>query len=635
MGRERKLLALLLAPAAFAAATLPVASRAQGATPVKCARVVEEKAGPGGILNGCWTQVEPYPFGSNGEAVNPANTSECTTQGGDTRGCYLTVTSMAFRAWNRGLAATALEGSTEPGRTSPFGVWIFNGVRWFPNPSFPGKAVCPGHTILWAGKLDYWLVGATSWGPLCRFNGATNEWTPLNVPSATLARESQLNGKGELETNAGRITSGACFAFNNCTFFGTNGVVLDWDGKKLVDASPDLSNTLVQGEYTAATTATDASGDLLGAAIGASGESAESEVPLRRDPPAPAQMYSSAGGAFSPLAFAPFTRPLAGDPYHTDLVAVAFGPAGQGWVAGNPAGIRLKENQGSNVVNNPEHGRGGQLINGEPQPDPLIPVTPSGEQWCFGPPANRFTFGPGSPTGAVVSSFLWSSITVLPGGNEALAGGRIVKPGAQAEPVLVSARCGAGTTVTRFQAENPVVPGTFVPADITGSVTAVAATAANDAWVATTYGEELTATGQTPSRQPPTLYRLSNGQPPDEPEGDDREERPSEVTEEAPTVIDEPEAPPVEVVGPPATVTQTRGVTLPPAVYDVKVKLDKKTLTLNFTFKLRRPATVGAEALRRKRVVSKAKPRYFTGHKGRLLLKLNRKRWPTRVRLIA
>src|SRR5215472_349261 len=130
----------------------------------------------------CWVAANPYPFGTDGNPVDP-------TSGTCVRSpllCYLNVTSMAFRAWNRGLAAT-----TNPGASpTPFGVWLFNGTRWYPDPTFPGASVCKGNTVLWAGKLDYWLIGTgqNGWAPLCRFDGSNFLWEPLPMPQGTIDR---------------------------------------------------------------------------------------------------------------------------------------------------------------------------------------------------------------------------------------------------------------------------------------------------------------------------------------------------------------------------------------------------------------------------------------------------------------
>ena len=98
-----------------------------------------------------------------------------------------------------------------------------------------------------------------------------------------------------------------------------------------------------------------------------------------------------------------------------------------------------------------------------------------------------------------------------------------------------------------------------------------------------------------------------------------------------------PEPPPA----PPVVTPVAKSVTLPAAVYDVKAKLHKTKrhgklyLSLYVTFKLRRSVTIGAQALRHGHVVSLAKPRFFAGRTGVLILKLNRKHWPTNVRFIS
>src|SRR5262249_8957541 len=152
----------------------------------------------------------PYPFGTDGNPVDPT-TPACVHS---PPSCYLVVTSMAFRAWNRGLAATTTGTSLNPSPSdpakNPFGVWLFNGTRWFPDPTFPGGGVCKGNTVLWAGKLDYWLVGTgqNGWAPLCRFDGSDFVWETLPMPLGTVLRIGEPT-TGSLPTHGG-ITSGSC-----------------------------------------------------------------------------------------------------------------------------------------------------------------------------------------------------------------------------------------------------------------------------------------------------------------------------------------------------------------------------------------------------------------------------------------
>jgi hypothetical protein len=604
----------------------------------------------------CWVEVDPYPFGSEGIPVETPGPVETTAQqcsvvlkeGPPGSQCALTVTSMAFRAWNRGLAATDTgEAGTEA--KNPYGVWLFNGVSWLPSPGFPGYNACPGHTVVWAGKLDYWLIGGPTdlgWSRLCRFDGATLEWEALELPEATLARVVV-----EKNRRVGGITSASCLAWNDCWFFGTYGTVVHWDGTQLVDASPYPSLGWLQGEYTAAVTRQDAQGNPFGVAVGATAEryepQSESEVLPEHEGAAPPQMRVSSGGPFSPVPFAPPTSPQGHDPYRTDLVAVDFDAAGEGWVAGNPAGLRAWSGSESRPASP-------RL---PPPPSPLVPVSVSGASTtCQGPPAPRFTFTPPTfiavePLDSFPDSFLWSSIAVIPGANEALAGGtlRPHKEGATGdlnaepvnEPVITRAACDGETTVTRFRVEDPTYSGSspkpLVPADREAYVTTIAANAPNDAWAAVRTGtlfEGSSSSGLTPITQPPHLYRLTDGAKPDEPEGNDLEERPLELQLDAAIVVLEPPPPPPPPP-PPATVTQTRRVKLPPAIFDVKAKLHRgHHLSLYLSFRVRRPITLGAQAIRRGHVVSEARPRYFAGRTGLLILALNRKRWPTKVRLV-
>ncbi len=698
MYRFLGLLSLSAVLSTLAMTAVPAPSFAQGSSPVACAgatttTTTEEhgatktsattlKAGsPPSPGAACWEEVQPYPFGSEGGPVEPSD-PQCAPNGPEGLGCYLTVTSMAFRAWNWGLAVTV---NTPPARSenTSRGVWIFNGTSWYPDPTFPGSKTCPGHTIVWAGKLDYWLVGApsssansTKWADICRFDGATLEWEPLEIPTATKEHVTEkiefVNGQEVRTLKPGTITSAACFAWDNCWFFGTYGTVLHWSGGEtpgqppLIDASPEPSQSLLQGEYTAAVAREGPAGESFGAAVSATSEDSGQLGPLSTNPSSPpAQMYASSGEAFSPLAFTPFTipqtletTPPTPDPYRTDLVAIDYDSEGQGWVAGNPAGLRLTEREGQDPRGEdetPEQPPSRQLPSASQhleQPAPLEPVSTSGTATaCDDPPSpSRFTYTPfiepPEQPGTVEGAFLWSSIGVVPGADEALAGGqmRAAKAGvgpnedvAVGEPVIARAGCNGTTTVTRFRIPDPTDEPVQAPADREGGVTAIAANATNDAWAATSKG--LLKSG---FEQPPRLYRLTNGEPPEAPEGNDIEEPPRvpHLKVDVPiTVIEppQPEPPPEQL----APVIENRKVTLPPAIYDVKAKLHtikrhgKLYLDLYLTFKLRRAVTIGAHALEHGRVVSVAKPKHFAGRTGLLILSLNRKHWPTKVNFVS
>jgi hypothetical protein len=171
-------------------------------------------------------------------------------------------------------------------------------------------------------------------------------------------------------------------------------------------------------------------------------------------------------------------------------------------------------------------------------------------------------------------------------------------------------------------------------------VSAIAANATNDAWAAATIGRLANN-----EWEPPRLYRLTDGQPPEAlaetyPPTEPKRQKEEEGEPEPPTFVLEP-PPPSPSAEPPATVTKSKAVKLPAPVYDVKAKLHTTTrkghiiLSLYLTFKLRRSVTIGAHALRHGKVVSVAKPRYFTGRSGRLILVLNRKHWPTSVKFVS
>src|ERR1700689_3890565 len=114
-----RLLALLSCYVVFSwleMATTPATSTAVADSSVRCAGAstttttasgtssaapIEPGSPPSG--GSCWEDVQPYPFGSAGGPVESSSVPNCDDAIGEVT-CPLTVTSMAFRAWNAGLA---------------------------------------------------------------------------------------------------------------------------------------------------------------------------------------------------------------------------------------------------------------------------------------------------------------------------------------------------------------------------------------------------------------------------------------------------------------------------------------------------------------------------------------------------
>jgi hypothetical protein len=614
--------------------------------------------------------VTPYPFGSDGNPVDPnsdfcrgglageqygpAWNGEFASSGGANRGnppCYLQATSFAFRAWNRGLAATGQPANNnDPSGSVAFGVWLYNGSNWFPDPTFPGSAACPGSTVLWAGKLDYWLIGSSPQPPnstvtlgtgpqrtLCRFDGTNLVWEPLPLPAATVAR---LPIDLVTGTPVGGITSGACFAWNNCWFFGTDGIEVHWDGERLADASIGLSTSpWLQDDFSAAAAGIDPSGRTFGLAAAKSGvtvglgPSGVVQGTAAPDGSPPAQLFGSQGGPFAPLTYsAPATAP-----FTADLTAASVDSQGHAWVAANTV----------------TWGQNGPTVPPSAQPAPLDRRSENGAQApCPGYGATTFTVGPS------INGYRW---TALAAANDGSAFASVLyentsqkfqagppsasnPPVANPEPALVHAVCGQPPTVTEFRRPDPFsadqADAPLVPADFVGAATAVAAPATNDAWAATTDGNWKSADVNNPigGSLRPHVYLWTDGQPPDAPAGDDSEQRPSLFTLDAPVYQ---VAPPAVVVTPVVVTTtetkkNTTTIRLKPAIYAIHSRLVPSaggTFTLYLTFKVRRPVTIGLQGLRRGRVVASTGLKHFRGHSGQLALTLDRNHWPTRLRL--
>jgi hypothetical protein len=590
----------------------------------------------------CWTEVAPYPFGSDGSPVD-VDSTRCRPRGEDTAvpACYLEVSSLAFRSWNRGLAAT-------PGGTSnAFGVWLWNGVRWFPDPTFPGNRTCVGDTVLWAGKIDYWLVGVGTgnWPSICRFDGSTFLWQPLPIPTATVTRATD---PGATSPRFGGLSTGACYSWDNCWFFGTYGSVVRWDGNLLRDASPPLAAPWLAPEWNdavAVTLGAAAAGQVNGLGLvagSASGRAATESTPVPAYPDGrpPSQLMTSVGGPWTPTPFEPATDAVTGDPYRTDLVAVDYDPARSiAWTVGVPTGHRSGYLRfGATGPRAPEPASS-QAVS------PIHVISAFGLQTpCTGPFARAFGYT--SSRGAL-DAYLWSSVAAFPGTGAAVIGGQMQPAAGSAEgrnqgapePVVILTGCDGQVYRTRFRGPDPTYASgaPTVARNARGTVRAVAALASNDAWAATSrgglWGPDYPASANAQlSYQPPRLYRYTDGETSQAPDGDDKENRPLQLREDPPIVVFAPLPPPAPFA-PPTVTRSTRTVTLKPAVYAVKASVRRSTLTISF--KVRRPVLIGVEAVRKEKVVAQTGLRRLTPGTRKLVLRLRRERWPTGIRFVS
>ncbi len=640
-------------------------STGQAAAAEACAQTTST-ATPAGPTAGspCWVDVTPYPFGSDGSVVDPSSAAcigstsgasgeygpeayGASWQGDYAPGvngqppCYEQVTSMAFRAPNRGLAATQIVGGNSIGGNpvdNPYGVWLYSGTSWFPDPTFPGSSSCPGSTILWAGKLDYWLIGGSSPGTgsttLCHFDGVNLDWEVLSLPAAAVD-QLPLFVSGTSVSRVGGVTSGTCLAYDNCWFFGTDGITVHWDGQELTDLNDDLgASPWLDGSFTSAASAVSPSGEEFGLAVdsGLSENSANQiePVPAAPDGTAGPLAYTfSSGAGWSPLAFTP---PAATGGAVTQPVVAAVNANGDEWVANYP-GYPVNTN--------------------DVEPAPLLKLNSDGsDASCPGPDAFTYSAAP--------EGYDWTSLAVSSDGS-AFAGASYRNPAitfgssattdqeaADREPVIVHATCGTAPTVanggiTEFRIPDPTVndqaTAPLVPADWSASTSAIAVPATNDAWAAAGGGILFDKSNETNLPQRPHLYQYTDGQPPNAPAGNDDEDRPSLFTLSPPEYI--VSSPTVVVQSVTTTVTKkkkARKVKLPPAVYAIQTKLSHVTgssYELSLHFKVRRTVTIGLAALRGHRIVARTALKRFKPGSGQLTVPVNRSAWPTGLKLLS
>ena len=454
---------------------------------------------------------------------------------------------------------------------------------------------------MWAGKLDYWLVGpgpedgnGGKWANLCRFEGEVNlEWEPFALPSAT---KEHVGRERPGRHHLGRLLCAGTTAGSS----GPTARSCTGTARALTNASPASSQGLLQGEYTAAAAREGPAGERSGLrwAQPAKTYADGPLTTLEGEPPRAAVRLQQRGLLATPVHPIHKPRQTSGDPYRTDLVAATSTRRTRAGWRGTPRGCaRSRPPRRA-----PREGDTRRPRLGSPSVSPprLSRYRPPAQR----PPARahqriasrtrRSQKPPNNlrknrePSCGRRSRF---SLAL----GEALAGGKLgpatEQAGNDGEPVIARAGCDGTTSLTRFRRSlEPADRSGGGPADRPGRLH-------RDGRQRQQRRGASTTAGSAASDQPPHLYRLTNGQPPEAPEGNDEEPaRPScrrrREEERAPVEEAPPPPPPVEA---PATVTQTKAVKLPAAVYDVKAKLHtsrrngKCYLSLYITFKLRRP----------------------------------------------
>ena len=157
-----------------------------------------------------------------------------------------------------------------------------------------------------------------------------------------------------------------------------------------------------------------------------------------------------------------------------------------------------------------------------------------------------------------------------------------------------------------------------------GALRAVASTAPNDAWLAVPGGFFTPPNaGPTDPPQPARsiMLRLQDGRAPLGPAGDDNEDRPIILADDAITFV-----PPGDP-SPPVLAKPVR-----PRFFGFRTRFKGSTLTL--TFKVRRRGMLGIQALRGKAVVATTGLHRFGPPRGKLQLTFVRERWPTRIQIL-
>ena len=482
---------------------------------------------------------------------------------------------LKFWAPNRGLLS--IEGNSTIAR----GLYYFNGESWRQLSTVCGG---PGDTarIAWAGPSEFWVVSEPSRPrtgsglSLCRFKDGAVAGSYSTAPQSSDPYR--------------QVFSAACNGPNDCWFGGVGAedptgerrgaFHLHWDGQ-------NLSTFYAPQGRAVSDIQAFGSGFFESTYVGPAPEDEAAPDLAEPESPKPRLLHRLVGGAFSNDPYTIADQP--GTPADgTDLLALDSDGT-QVWAGGGGAASGPSK-PGAGVV-------------------PRLPAVLryDGTSWRE-PPLNASQF---------TTSERIVDIAAVPGTSSAWAA---VQPFAERRSVNAKAKVAlvapdGSSTVTRLP----------VSGAGRGSAARIAFTGPNEGWLVTFAGWLFHYTDGTvlPRDDAPAFAQLITFRPneaaeqfvPDTPPPDD-----SQLL--AP--------PPVEVTQqPPAQ--QPKQIQLPALLKNVRTRLIRKT-TLEVSFTLRRKATIELIALRKKKTVGRTGKRRYRPGKVVLTLKLNPKRWPTRLK---
>lgn len=493
-----------------------------------------------------------------------------------------TPADLQFWAPNRGLLA--VEGNA----LIPRGLFYWNGVRWRQL-----STVCGGSAltmrVAWAGPDEFWTVSAPSKPrigdgiSLCRFKGGKVVASYGTLPQSP---------------DPFRVMNAAtCLSPNDCWFGGSysrdpsggrwGAFRLHWNGSKLFTSYGPQGRGISDLQSYA--------GSVFESVFVGPGDEQPTR-PLLREPENPPRLIHRLGSD-SLFASDPFVPvPLVGVPLDgTELLALATSGTSL-WAAGGGA---------ASGPSAPTDGIVSRV--------PLVARKASANE-----PFSEISLS--APAGTFLPNDRFRDIAPLPGTDLAWAALQSfperLSVNARGRAALVDASTGA-VTVSR-------VPSSGAGR---GSISRIACPAPDDCWAVTSGGwlfRWSESGASLPEDKDPAFSSLITFRP---------NEAASQFIPDAPPEDDSLKfaPPPVEVIveQPPETVTQA----VPALLRKVRSKLRGTRLTISFT--VARKAKVAIVARRGGTVVARTPNRSLNPGQRSLTLKLNRKRWPTRLAFLA